>query len=227
MIEALIFDFDGLILDTEVPIYQSWREIYQEYGCSLTFDIWAGYIGTTENGFDPFEELQRQVGTLLPRTEINKKHQQREMDLILERTIMPGVLDYLQEARALGLGIGLASSSTCQWVTGHLQRLGLSAYFDSVRGSDDVVRTKPDPALFNLVVQDLGISPSNVIVFEDSINGILAARGANLFTVWVPNELTRRTHTDQANLRLDSMADMSLRDLIQLVDAFPASSGIS
>jgi putative hydrolase of the HAD superfamily len=111
-------------------------------------------------------------------------------------------------------------------VTGHLERLDLSAYFDSIRGSEDVVRTKPDPALFKLVVQDLGIPPSQVIVFEDSINGILAARGANLFTVWVPNELTRRMHTDQANLRLDSLVDISLKDLIQLVDDFRASSGI-
>jgi beta-phosphoglucomutase-like phosphatase (HAD superfamily) len=147
VIRALIFDFDGLILETEEPVYQSWQEIFQEFGCTFTFDLFGAYIGTTDGAFNPLAELESQLEEPLQYREIRQRQQTREMELVLKRSVLPGVLDYLESAKAMGLKIGLASSSECAWVTGHLSRLGLIDYFDSIKGSDDVQNTKPDPEL--------------------------------------------------------------------------------
>lgn len=219
MIKALIFDFDGLILETEEPIYISWQEAYRDHGCKLTFEMWADYIGTTEEAFDPFGELEKQAGRPLPRGEIIDRQRKREMELVLERGVMPGVVDYLESAKDLGLKTGLASSSKCDWVTGHLERLELISYFDSIKGADDVSRTKPDPELFQLVLADLGVSPEQGLVFEDSVNGVTAAKKAGLFCVWIPNKLTSQLYTDQADLRLDSLDEMSLNDLLGKINS--------
>jgi HAD superfamily hydrolase (TIGR01509 family) len=219
MIKALIFDFDGLILETEEPIYIAWQEIYQDYGYQITFDWWASYIGTTEQAFDPLEELQSKLGYELPREEIYRRQRKREGEMVQEREIMPGVLNYLEEAKLLNLKIGLASSSSCSWVTGHLERLGLIHYFDSIKASDDVSYTKPDPELYLAAIDDLGILPREGVVLEDSVNGIIAAKKSGLFCVWVPNALTKRTSTELADLRLDSLVDLPLRELLQRVES--------
>ena len=221
MIRALIFDFDGLILETEEPVYQSWQEIFQEYGCTFTFDLFSAHIGTTDGAFNPLVELESQVGKPLPGREIHQRQQAREMELVLKRSILPGVLDYLESAKAMGLKIGLASSSECAWVTGHLSRLGLIDYFDSIKGSDDVQNTKPDPELFLTSINDLGVSPDQAVVFEDSVNGIIAAKKAGLQCVWVPNILTNRLSTDLADIRLKSLEDIPLFELLQILDNQP------
>ncbi|MGB6421786.1 MAG: HAD family hydrolase [Anaerolineales bacterium] len=218
MIRAIIFDFDGLILETEEPVYQSWQEIFQEYGCTFTFDLFGAHIGTTGGAFNPLAELESQLGEPLPYREIRQRQQAREMELVLKRSILPGVLDYLESAKAMGLKIGLASSSECAWVTGHLSRLGLIDYFDSIKGSDDVQNTKPNPELFLASINDLGVSPDQAVVFEDSVNGIIAAKKAGLSCVWVPNILTSRLSTDLADLRLESLEDMPLDELLQIID---------
>jgi HAD superfamily hydrolase (TIGR01509 family) len=221
VIQALIFDFDGLILETEEPVYQSWQEIFQEYGCTFTFDLFSAHIGTTDGAFNPLVELESQVGKPLPGREIHQRQQAREMELVLKRSILPGVLDYLESAKAMGLKIGLASSSECAWVTGHLSRLGLIDYFDSIKGSDDVQNTKPDPELFLTSINDLGVSPDQAVVFEDSVNGIIAAKKAGLQCVWVPNILTNRLSTDLADIRLKSLEDIPLFELLQILDNQP------
>jgi len=221
VIRALIFDFDGLILETEEPAYQSWQEIFQEYGCTMTFDFFGAYIGTTDGAFNPLAELESQLGEPLPHREIRQRQQEREMELVLKRSILPGVLDYLESAKAMDLKIGLASSSECAWVTGHLSRLGLIHYFDSIKGSDDVQKTKPDPELFVASINDLGVSPDQAVVFEDSVNGIIAAKKAGLACVWVPNIMTSRLSTDLADLRLESLEDIPLDELLQIIDNQP------
>lgn len=218
MIRALIFDFDGLILDTEEPIFLAWQEIYQEFGCELKFDTWAAIIGTAAYAFNPITNLENLVEQELPREEIHQRQRQREMELISERSIEPGVVGYLRDAKKMGLKIGLASSSTCQWVTDHLSRLGLLDYFDCIMASDDVERTKPDPELYLGVMKELEVSADQAVVFEDSPNGILAAKRAGLFCVAVPNVLTFQLSLDQADLCLDSLADIPLKELLQKVD---------
>ena len=218
MIRGLIFDFDGLILETEGPIYQSWQEIYHSYGCHLPFDSWTSIIGTASYEFEPIAELERQYGAQLDRQVLQARHRQLESEMILTRPAMPGVQGYLNDAEGLGLKIGLASSSTCEWVTGHLDRLGLTHHFDCIKGSDDVHRTKPDPQLFLAVLDELELGADEAIVLEDSPTGVLAAKSAGIYCVAVPNGMTRGLKFDHADMRLESLEELPLEKLLRLVN---------
>lgn len=218
MIQALIFDFDGLILETEEPVYLSWKEIYKEYGAELSFDTWSKIIGTAEYDYSPMEELEKIVGKKLPKDELQQKRFQIEMNLVLQLSPLPGTRDYIEGAKEIGLKLGLASSSTREWVTGHLARLGLLQYFDCIKSSDDVKKTKPDPELFLKCMECLEVPPDKAVIFEDSPNGITAANQAGIFCVAVPNTLTKQLNTDHADLQLASLADMPLKELLQKIE---------
>jgi HAD superfamily hydrolase (TIGR01509 family) len=219
MIRGLIFDFDGLILETEGPIYQSWVELFQEYGAELPFEVWATIIGTSDlEHFDPISKLEEQTGRKLDRDNIAPRRSAREIELVYAQPILPGVVDKLESAQKTGLKLGIASSSDRKWVEGHLTRLGLIDYFEVIHTSDDVTYTKPDPELYLLALKSLGLKPAEAIVFEDSPNGVTAAQKAEIFTVVVPNPLTRQLPLDHADLRLESLAAMPLDEIIQLAN---------
>jgi HAD superfamily hydrolase (TIGR01509 family) len=219
MIRALIMDFDGLILDTEVPSFQSWDEIFQEYGCSLHLSAWAAWLGGSPDMFDPYEYLETQLGRAVDREEIRRKQVQREAELIEAQAILPGVEDCIADAKRLGLKLGVASSSDREWVFGHLSRLGLIGHFDGIKCLEDVETAKPDPGLFLAVLDELGIGPDEAVVLEDSPHGITAAKAAGIFCVAVPNSLTRQLSTDHADLRLDSLAELPLEELLLRVES--------
>jgi HAD superfamily hydrolase (TIGR01509 family) len=212
-VKLLVFDFDGLILDTEAPVYDAWREIYTEHGVELAFDKWAACIGTAD-AFDPCLDLQAALGRALDVTALEARHRARTDVLIGARTILPGVREYIEEAAGLGLALGVASSSSRRWVEGHLTRLGLHQRFHVIRCADDVVRVKPDPALYRAVVEAVGVRPQEAVALEDSPNGVLAAKRAGLTCVAVPNPLTARLDFGGADLTLGSLAELSLADLI-------------
>ncbi|MEA3350763.1 MAG: HAD family hydrolase [Chloroflexota bacterium] len=216
MIRGLIFDFDGLILDTESTVYQSWQEIYREHNQDLPFDEWGEIIGVSpDEHFDPIERLETLVGQRLNRGEIKEKRLQRELGLLATQPILPGVENYLQNAQRLGLKLGIASSSSRKWVHGHLKRLGLLKYFQVMHTSDDVEHTKPDPALYRLALKSLDINAEEAIALEDSPNGVTAAQRAGLFCVAIPNPLTIQLCLDHADLRIDSLEDMAIETLIE------------
>ena len=213
----MIFDFDGLILETEGPIYQSWSELYASFGLALPLERWLTIVGTADLTFDPFATLEAHIGRSLVGDPAMQRRWQRERELVLQQPVLPGVRQYLEDARRLGLRVAVASSSPCSWITGHLQRLGLIELFDELVAADDVERTKPDPALFLTALARLGVEASQAIVFEDLLNGIRAAKAAGIYVVAVPNELTRRLPLDGANLRLSSLEDISLEELLRRV----------
>ena len=221
MIKALVFDFDGLILETETPILQSWQEIYREFGCELSLEEWLVNVGTMEEPFDPVASLEQRYGRPLDRAQTLNRRQQRELELIQHQPVMSGVKEYLESARRLGLKVGLASSSSCDWVVGHLERLGLIGFFDAIAAGDDVARTKPDPALYRTAVEWLGVAPHEAVAFEDSLNGLLAARRAGLRCVVVPNALTHQLDLGEADIRLGSLTEMSLADLLTSLEQAP------
>jgi HAD superfamily hydrolase (TIGR01509 family) len=220
-VQAIIFDFDGLILDTELPEYQSWEEIYQSYGCHLPVSKWVVLIGAgyISGQFDPYAYLEEQFGQPIDRDAVRAKRRQRNTELLAVQQILPGVEDYIAEAKRLGLKIGLASSSPHDWVDGHLARLGLLEEFHCVKCSNDVTRTKPDPELYLSVLDAFSLQPEQAIALEDSANGVLAAKRAGLFCVAVPNPMTRELPLDHADLLLESLADLPLEDLIRRVSS--------
>jgi HAD superfamily hydrolase (TIGR01509 family) len=219
MIRALIFDFDGLILDTEGPDYRAWLEIFREHGHELPFDLWSGVIGRAGDYFDAVEHLEGQLGQSLDRDAIRKRHKTRHLELIEEEAVLPGVLEYLDEARRLGLKLAIASSASRVWLTDHLSRLGLEEHWQTIHSRDEVARAKPDPDLYLAALRALGVEPEEAIALEDSPNGVKAARAAGIFCVAVPNPLTARLDLSEANLQLSSLQDMSLTDIIARAEA--------
>jgi HAD superfamily hydrolase (TIGR01509 family) len=218
MIRALIFDFDGLILDTEGPIYRAWVEIYDELGAELPLSAWAVWVGGSPEGFDPCGYLESQLGGAVDRETLTEKASKREEELILLENALPGVEEYIADAKRLGLKLGVASSSDCAWVYRHLERVGLREQFDSIKCAEDVENVKPSPDLFLAVLDELGVDPEEAIAFEDSPHGITSAQAAGLFCVVVPNPLTSQMPTDHADLKLGSLADLTLEDLLSRVE---------
>ncbi len=218
MIKALIFDFDGLILETETPIYISWNELFDSYSCHLPLDHWVTLIGGSDHSFDPYAELESQLGHSLDKTAIEPIRRKREMALVDAEKILPGVMQYLNDAKQSKLKIGLASSSSELWVKGHLTRLGIIQYFDCICTRNDVTQVKPFPELYLKVLETIDVHPGEGIALEDSPNGIQAAKDAGLFCVAVPNPMTRRLHLDQADLTLNSLAEMPLSKMITLAE---------
>ncbi|MEA2008912.1 MAG: HAD-IA family hydrolase [Chloroflexota bacterium] len=213
-IRGLIFDFDGLILETESPIFVATRELYQSFGQELSLGTWAKVIGISPDEHDPVADLEALVGISLDREKLRAKLSRRENELVLTQEVLPGVEDYIVAAKENGLKLAIASSSSRKWVLGHLERLQLLRYFDAVCCSDDVERAKPDPALYKLALEKIGLKPSQAIVFEDSPNGVLAAKRANLFCVAIPTALIAHLSLDHADLVLGSLADVSLDELL-------------
>jgi len=218
MIRALIFDFDGLIMDTEGPVYQAWVEIYQELGADLPLSAWEVWVGGSLDGFDPCGYLETQLGRAVDRETLTERARKREEELILLESALPGVEGYIADARRLGLKLGVASSSDCPWVYRHLERLGLGEQFDSIKCAEDVENVKPSPDLYLAVLDQLGVGPEEAIALEDSPHGITSAQAAGLFCVVVPNALTSQLSTDHADLRLASLADAPLSDILEQMD---------
>ena len=215
--DLLIFDFDGLILDTENASYQAWDEIYRSHGSELPLSKWALCVGTSYDAFDVHDYLESQVGRPLDRTELEQRHHQRALELIHPMKPRPGVVEYLEEAHKLKIAVALASSSHQEWVMSHLSRLGLADLFHSIRTANDVEQVKPHPELYQLTLTTMGVSPQRALAFEDSPHGITAAQAAGIYCVAVPNEVTRHFPLGHADLRLDSMADISLRELLHQI----------
>ncbi|WP_029192781.1 HAD family hydrolase [Paenibacillus harenae] len=215
MIKAIVFDFDGLILDTETPEYASFREIFLKHGVELDLNVWGQWVGTDASHFNPYDHLDQCVGRTLNREEIRSIRRATYDALLAKEKIRPGVTDYLIHARQLGIKIGLASSSSREWVTGYLAKLGIADYFDCIRVREDVKRVKPDPALYIEALKCLGVSPSEAIALEDSPNGALAAQRAGMKIVIVPNDLTKNLLFGEFDLRLESLAELDIRSLIR------------
>ena len=215
---ALVFDFDGLILETEGPSLESWIEIYREHGLEVPLQRWHDDIGS-DRGFDPVDYLAALVGEGLDRAATQQRRDKRKNELIEALDVMAGVRDYIADARRMGLKLAIASSSSRGWVLGHIERLRIHAVWDAVLTRDDVARTKPAPDLYVAAVKALDVHPSEAVALEDSPNGIAAAKDAGLRCVAVPNALTRDLDVSRADVRLASLADMPLERLLAVLSA--------
>jgi HAD superfamily hydrolase (TIGR01509 family) len=214
MIDCLIFDFDGVIIDTETPEYVTLQETFSAYGVELDRSLWTRFIGTGLGSFDVYKHLEELVGAPLDLEAIRRRTRQRYLDIVEANPILPGVLDYIRDAKATGLKLGVASSSSRDWVEGHLTRRGLLGHFDCILSKNDVSQVKPDPELYLASVTRLKTRPENALAIEDSVNGITAAKRAGLFCVVVPNDMTRDLSIGHADLRLVALSDIPLRTLL-------------
>jgi HAD superfamily hydrolase (TIGR01509 family) len=222
-IRALVVDFDGLVLDTESCVYESWQLVYADNGLELPLDRWSAVIGSDNSAFDPLAELRARVGPDLDVDAVQRRRRRHRDSLLEQLDPMPGVTARLSEARASGLALAMASSSSRSWVEEHLARLGLREFFDAMATEDDVEVVKPAPDLYLHATAALAVRPSEAIAIEDSPNGVAAARAAGLRCVAVPGPMTRQLCFDHANLVLESLADCDRPEMIERAVAAPES----
>jgi putative hydrolase of the HAD superfamily len=220
-LDAIIFDFDGLIIDTEATVLQSWQEVYARYGVDLPVqDGWVKCIGSEygPHTFDPVAYLNDRVSDPIDWRALQKARDAREMELVNTLPPLPGVLDLLDEARAINLTVAIGSSSPHSWVDAHLNRLGLFDRFAAVICADDVAAVKPAPDLFIRAAEAINVAPENAVVLEDSPHGITAAARAGIAGVAVPNGLTQYLDFNGAALRVASMTEINVARLQDVVN---------
>jgi putative hydrolase of the HAD superfamily len=220
MLKALIFDFDGLILDTETPEYLVWKDIYQEHGFELPRDEWSKIVGGYGlSDFDAAIHLSLLSQGRLDSDSLRARHADESRARIHLQSILPGVMDLIRAANARNLKLAIASSSHHNWVDGHAKRLGIFDLFDIIVCADDVGagRTKPNPDLFLTALNRLQIHKQEAVVFEDSPNGVLAANRAGIFVVAVPNRVTSQLNLEGADLVVESLAELRLFELMDQI----------
>jgi putative hydrolase of the HAD superfamily len=222
MITALIFDFDGLILDTETAEIRSWQNIYAEYGYPFPHDEFIQTVGGYGiSTFDAALHLHDLTRGSLNADVMRLRFRNESGDAIRRSPILPGVTNILTEAKRRHLKLAIASSSPHSWVDAHLTRLSLFQQFDKIICNNDVPpgRTKPKPDLFLKALEQLNVRANEAVVFEDSPHGVEAANAAGIAVVLVPNPTTALLPFKGEYLKLKSLADLSLADMLAYFDA--------
>jgi HAD superfamily hydrolase (TIGR01509 family) len=208
---VVILDFDGTILDTERPAYEAARELWADHGIELTIDDWSWRLGTAGHD-NPFVELQQRLGRPLDPA-LDARRIARKDELTHRAELRPGVLAWLDDAARLGVPVGIASSSPQSWIERNLRRVGLLDRFGCVACRPDLP-AKPDPTSYRHAVEQLGGDPRLSVAVEDSAHGVAAAKGAGLWTVAVPHDLTRHLDLSAADRVVASLAELPLAEAL-------------
>jgi HAD superfamily hydrolase (TIGR01509 family) len=211
MWRGLVFDFDGLICDTETSSFETAREIYLEHGVELTVAQWQTRIGT--HGRHWLADLESAIGALSDRDGLTERRRLAHRQRLLAEEALPGVADFTARAVDAGLLLAVASSSTVAWVTEHLERLGLLDRFSAISTSEDGVPAKPEPEVYRRALDAVGVDASEAAAFEDSPNGVAAAKAAGLFCVAVPNRMTTGLDLSAADMVVPSFLELDLHAL--------------
>jgi HAD superfamily hydrolase (TIGR01509 family) len=214
-IRALVFDFDGLICDTETSSFETARAIYEEHGVDLTIEQWQDRIGT--HGRPWYADLEAVIGPLSDREAVVERRRLAHHEKVWAEAAMPGVEQFVRAASDAGLALAVASSSSIGWVSDHLDRLGMRDRFSVISCANDEVPAKPDPGVYLLAIDTLGVAPADAAAFEDSPNGIAAARAAGLRCIAVPNWMTQTLDLSNADAVVPSFADLAVDRLDELL----------
>lgn len=217
-LRGAIFDFDGLILDTESAEFVALGEVYRRHGATLEFKDYSICIGTA-NAFDPVSHLEGLLGRRIDRTAVAAEMHKAHMENVAEAAVFPGVVERLEEGRVMGIKMGVASSSSGNWVENHLREKGLRGYFDEIVVRSDTLPAKPAPDLYLVALSRLGLRADEAVAIEDSVHGIEAAKKAGIFCLAVPNELTRRMDMSGADLVVASLNEITLARLAGMIGA--------
>jgi HAD superfamily hydrolase (TIGR01509 family) len=215
MLQALVFDFDGLILDTETPLFVAWSQTYEHYGVEpIGLEEWTRSLGRSDDDPDtlrPLDRLEAQIGRRLDPAELEGRRARRDA-LVEAVAIQPGVESLLVEAEERGIPVGIASSSPPDWIDRHLGGRGLRSRFAFVSCAGDGVPGKPCPDVYRRACTGLGADPAHTLALEDSPNGLAAAKAAGLRCAVVPTDLGRALAFPGADAVLSSLLDLSLGD---------------
>jgi HAD superfamily hydrolase (TIGR01509 family) len=209
-LRGLIFDFDGLLVDTEQAAYEAWREQYLKHGVDLPLSEWVFCIGGFGGEFHSCDHLVASVGREVDRESVRVARAHRKKALIEDLPLKDGAQDLLIEAKALGLRIGLASSSGYAYVSEILSRLGVLQLFDHFATGNEVLNAKPAADVYLLALEKLGVAPEDAVAIEDSPNGAIAATAAGIHCVVVPNAITQMLVFPPNTPLFSSLLDLSM-----------------
>lgn len=221
-----MFDFDGLILDTETPLFEAWRLTYDHFGLRpITIAEWGHSLGRGDDDpelIDPAARIVLALGGAVTVSEVQAQRRRVRDELLDEQPIQPGVLDIVAEAERTGMPVAVASSSPWDWVGGHLDARGLLGRFPVVVCAGGGLPGKPDPAVYVEACRALGVEPASAVALEDSPHGATAAKRAGMSCVAVPTELGRDLDFGHADAVVDTLAGVDMVALRGLI-GLPAS----
>jgi HAD superfamily hydrolase (TIGR01509 family) len=217
MIRALVFDFDGVILDTETTLIDALELVHLRAGHTFSRHLAQEAVGRAELHFDQWAAFGPAADRIALEAEVRRVNR----ELVIRQAVLPGIEACLQLARSLDLRVGLASNSDHAHVEGHLRRLRLLHHFDYLRCIEDVPAGKPEPHLYRAVLEHFGVAGPEAIAFEDSAHGVTAAKRAGLWCVAVPGPSSLQHDLTHADLQLPSLAHCPLPDLLARFGATP------
>jgi len=209
MIRAFVFDFDGLIADTETALIDAYADVHASHGMAFDRGHFLRSVGHADYSFDPWHAFEKRADRAA--LEIERRKRNRELNHLLP--LLPGVLQLLDAARGAGIQVGLASNSGHAHVDENVARLGIADRFAFVACREDAKSPKPEPDLYRLVLNKFGLRGSEAVAFEDSHTGSLAARRAGLWVVVAPHSSTAHHDFSEAHWRVSSLADVTLPEL--------------
>lgn len=202
---GIIFDFDGVLVDTEWAIYQSWVQLYAREGQQISIATYSPCLGAGYSHWNPADHLEKLTGKKYD-WEVETPARQAVLEADLARAgLMDGALELLDWCAEQGIGLTVASSSSRRWVQGWLERLGIYERFDGVFTRTDGYAVKPDPALFLAACNCLNLPKEDCLIVEDTENGTISARNAGIPCVAVPNRMTESCDLSRAQYRVASL----------------------
>lgn len=213
---AVVFDLDGLILDSETPDCLAWETVYAGYGLVFPRAAWLANVGRTDGPFDPLEPFRRPDAPAAPddvQARWLAEHAAAKHEFLVP---LPGVTPLLDAVRARGMRTGVASSSGAAHVHDCLHGLGLFHRFDAVACGDEVPACKPAPDVYLLAARRLGVPPGACVALEDSEPGVRAARAAGMRCIAVPTALTRGFDFSAADLVVGSLVEVTPETIASL-----------
>lgn len=204
---AVLFDFDGVLVDTEWAIYQSWRRVFEDHGHDLPLAVYTRCIGSDFSTWSAKTHLEDLTGQAFDWHDLDARRQHEILLDLADEGPMPGVRELLEKLTALAVPCAVVSSSSHHWVDGWLAKTELAGYFKTVVCRGDAPRIKPAPDLFLEAARRMALAPRDCLVIEDSLNGIIAATAAGIPAWAVPNRVTRDLDFSLAERIFDSLTE--------------------
>jgi HAD superfamily hydrolase (TIGR01509 family) len=224
---AVVFDFDGVIIDSETPEFEAHRQIFANHGLDLTTEEWCACVGLWQ-AINWFDVLTSRGATTLSREAFltDKRRIARE---VLQMETLPGIRDLLNDLTTRGVPLAVASTSPARWVLPAADALGIRPYFNAIVTGDDVERRKPAPDVYLLAASTLGIAPSRCVAIEDTRPGLVAAKTAGMRVIVIPHWLTEKHDLSEADLHVRSADELNVDRLqdLAVVSGSPKPNGPS
>jgi HAD superfamily hydrolase (TIGR01509 family) len=213
---AAIFDFDGVILDSETPEYESYRATFEAYGAVLALDEWTSSVGIWRPGTDWYDVLRQRADSSPDRATFDSRRRQHFLDSVRMEPL-PGIVALVDDLRANRIPTAIASSASSRWVRRAIQEIGMFERFDAIVTGDEVARLKPAPDVYLEAARRLGVDPASAIAIEDSATGLAAAKSAGLAAIVIPHWLTAGHDLSAADLEVAHAGELSAARLGELV----------